>query len=63
MEFETKKVNGSVVYVRKNKKVIPQREDLPGENNPTNLGNIMKFLSELHNCTHNCSTCSSKCGE
>ncbi len=61
MEFETKEVNGSIVYVRKNKKVVPQRNDLPGDATVSN--SFLKALEELHSCSHNCSSCHSKCGE
>lgn len=63
MEFETKEVNGSIVYVRKNKKEVKQREDFPGDKEPhSDMFNIEKFLSEIHSCTHNCGTCKSHCG-
>ena len=60
MEFETKEVNGSVVYVRKDKKVVPQREDLPGS---TTVSKFTKLFEEMMGCTNNCSSCHSKCGE
>lgn len=63
MEFETKEVNGGIVYVRKNKKVVHQREDLPGNSTLVNDNSFIKILEELHSCSHDCSSCHSKCGE
>ena len=62
MEFETKEVNGSVIYVRKNKKEVKQREDFPGNKNPHSKSlDFSKILHELHSCSHNRGTCGEHC--
>ena len=59
MEFEVKEINGSVVYVRKDKKVVAQREDFPGDES---MRSKLNFGGLFSSCTHNCSTCHSNCG-
>lgn len=61
MEFEVKEINGSTVYVRKDKKVIPQREDFPGDKHMSNIFNVDKFMAALHGCTHECHSCGRSC--
>lgn len=64
MEFEIKEVNGSTVYVRKNKKVVKQREDFPGDKTLASnsmFAAMMKIIHESDGCTHNCASCHADC--
>ena len=66
MEFEVKEINGSTVYVRKNKKVVKQREDFPGDvikdhNRFTKIALLLDASIDSEGCTHNCSSCGHSC--
>ena len=61
MEFEMREINGRTVYVRKDKKVVPQREDFPGDK--IDGKRFSQILTELQECTHNCNSCHGHCGK